>query len=275
MLTDKRGSGTRPSSDDRRSPRPPPARAHLQSRAPVPISKAERPCPISKAERPCPSPKPSARAPSPKPSARAHLQSRAPVPISKAERTSVPKRQSGANKGSRPLDVASSREAVKRRQAQAKRAGPRPAGQSTSSWRHQAPCPATPGTDHASEATCKPSSVPPLYAAGTVIHLGRRLPGASSGRPEGEATHSFRDPPKRAPIALLFGLAPGRACPFHPAQPACAGLPVRHCGAGPRLTADGCYPLPCVAELGLSSCRQRVSPTWHATIRSPRWHVRV
>jgi hypothetical protein len=33
----------------------------------------------------------------------------------------------------------------------------------------------------------------------------------------------------------------------------------RHCGAGPRLAADGCYPLPCAVELGLSSHR-RVAP---------------
>jgi hypothetical protein len=32
-------------------------------------------------------------------------------------------------------------------------------------------------------------------------------------------------------------------------------LPARLCGTGPRLTADGSYPLPCVAELGLSSYR--------------------
>src|SRR5262245_18669819 len=33
----------------------------------------------------------------------------------------------------------------------------------------------------------------------------------------------------------------------------------RHCGAGPRLAADGCYPLPRAVELGLSS-RRRVAP---------------
>ncbi len=67
-----------------------------------------------------------------------------------------------------------------------------------------------------------------------------------------------RTPSRASPTghleALLFGLAPGRACPFHPARPTEVDLPVRHCGAGPRLSADGSYPLPCVAELGLSSC---------------------
>src|SRR4051812_25743775 len=47
---------------------------------------------------------------------------------------------------------------------------------------------------------------------GTVIHLRRRLPAVSSGRPGSRATplaSNFR------PTAPLFGLAPGRACPFH------------------------------------------------------------
>ena len=43
----------------------------------------------------------------------------------------------------------------------------------------------------------------------------------------------------------LARFTPARGCP----------LPARLCGAGPRLSADGSYPLPCVAELGLSSCQ--------------------
>jgi hypothetical protein len=35
----------------------------------------------------------------------------------------------------------------------------------------------------------------------------------------------------------------------------------RHCGTGPRLTADGRYPPPCAGELGLSSRADRVAPT--------------
>src|SRR5687768_236837 len=61
---------------------------------------------------------------------------------------------------------------------------------------------------------CKPSSVPTLRS-GTVIHLRRRLPDVSSGRPESGATPP---PPDLRPTALLFGLAPGRACPFHSAR---------------------------------------------------------
>jgi len=42
--------------------------------------------------------------------------------------------------------------------------------------------------------------------------------------------------------------------------------PTRLCGAGPRLSADGCYPLPCVAVLGLSSSGEsprRAQPSGH------------
>src|SRR5712692_9685304 len=45
----------------------------------------------------------------------------------------------------------------------------------------------------------------------------------------------------------LRGLAPGSACPFHPA---CAGSSLWR---WPRLTAEGRYPLPCPLESGLSS----------------------
>src|SRR5438477_49396 len=48
-------------------------------------------------------------------------------------------------------------------------------------------------------------------------------------------------------IAPLRGLAPGSACPFHPA---CAGSSLWR---WPRLTAEGRYPLPCPVESGLSS----------------------
>src|SRR6187551_2468377 len=106
-------------------------------------------------------------------------------------------------------------------------------GSSVISPRHQQACESR---MFANEMVCKPSSVPRLRA-GTVIHLRRRLPDVFSGRPESEATPL---PPDRSPTALLFGLAPGRACPFHPAQVACATLPARLCGASPRLSADGC-----------------------------------
>jgi hypothetical protein len=65
------------------------------------------------------------------------------------------------------------------------------------------------------------------------------------------------EPPNRV---LLFGLAPGRVCRV---SPTALGLPrarLRLCGTGPRLAADGRYPLPCAEELGLSSCH-RLSPS--------------
>src|SRR5207247_10863245 len=74
--------------------------------------------------------------------------------------------------------------------------------------------------------------------ARTVIPLERRSPSASSGLPGDGAGHA---------IVPLRGLAPGSACPFHPA---CAGSSLWR---GPRLTAEGRYPLPCPVASGLSS----------------------
>ena len=90
------------------------------------------------------------------------------------------------------------------------------------------------------EAACKPSSVPAPAGAG-------------DGHPSERPTRGLSEPPAAArtpPCALLFGLAPARACPFH-SRSRTSGH--RHCGAGPRLTADGCYPRTCSMELGLSS----------------------
>ena len=70
----------------------------------------------------------------------------------------------------------------------------------------------------ASEAVCKPSSVPARLSAhrGWPSIWGRRSPDGSCGRPEGWAAHlspAHGCPP--AGCALLFGLAPGGVCPFH------------------------------------------------------------
>src|SRR2546428_2325674 len=72
----------------------------------------------------------------------------------------------------------------------------------------------------------------------TVIPPERRSPSASSGLPGDGAGHA---------MVPLRGLAPGSACPFHPA---CAGSSLWR---WPRLTAEGRYPLPCPVESGLSS----------------------
>jgi len=63
-------------------------------------------------------------------------------------------------------------------------------------------------------------------------------------------------PRRRFPVR---GLRPpiwpcsGWSLPVSLRSPACAVDRHRHCGTGPRLTADGRYPPPCAAELGLSS----------------------
>ena len=61
-------------------------------------------------------------------------------------------------------------------------------------------------------------------------------------------------PPATPGCALLFGLAPGGVCRVSLRSGPRAGRH-RHCGTGPRLTADGRYPPPCAVELGLSSRR--------------------
>jgi len=90
------------------------------------------------------------------------------------------------------------------------------------------------------------------------IHLRRRSPDDSSGRPEGWAALPL--PPANRGCTLLLGLAPGRVCRVSLRPTACAADRHRHCGTGPRLAADGRYPLPCAGELGLSSNRDRPKP---------------
>src|SRR5688572_18928904 len=98
---------------------------------------------------------------------------------------------------------------------------------------------------------CFPSRPISRIPSWTVISLGRKLPSASSGAPGDGAGHA---------IVPIHRLAPGRACLV---SPACAD---RHCGAGPRLAADGCYPLPCPVESGLSSTAFAAATVWPARI---------
>ena len=122
--------------------------------------------------------------------------------------------------------------------------------------------------DRASEAVCKPSSVP-RSLAGTVIHLDRRSPGGSCGRPEGWAAHlSPVGTSRRRRVAPSYlALLRVEFAAFHPGR---RSGRTRLCGTGPRLAADGRYPLPCAEELGLSSSRIG-GPTRRATVRPPRW----
>jgi len=115
------------------------------------------------------------------------------------------------------------------------------------------------GEECVSEAACKPSSVPPAprRRRGWPSIWGRRLPDGSCGRPEGWAA---RLSPGEPGCALLLGLAPGGVCRVSLRAAARATGRHRHCGTGPRLTADGRYPPPCAGELGLSSRRLVAQP---------------
>ena len=90
-----------------------------------------------------------------------------------------------------------------------------------------------------------------------IISLGRPVArrllapnlGLGEQRRESRATAVARET-----FSSRLGLAPGRVWPFHPqhraiTHPAGIGL----CATGPRLTADGRYPLPSSVECGLSS----------------------
>ena len=110
---------------------------------------------------------------------------------------------------------------------------------------------------------------PVARATEMAIHLGRRSPGGSSGRPEGWAA---RLSPRRTGVAPSYlALLRVEFAAFH-SVPTGRGPPGRHrhCGTVPRLSADGRYPLPCAAELGLSSSRGGRSRSRRAAIRSPR-----
>jgi hypothetical protein len=101
-------------------------------------------------------------------------------------------------------------------------------------------------------------------------HRGDDHPSLAAGYPTAQAADPrtgqhdlFRsnarlpEPPNRV---LLFGLAPGRVCRVSPSVLELPRARLRLCGTGPRLAADGRYPLPCAEELGLSS-RHRLSPS--------------
>ncbi len=90
---------------------------------------------------------------------------------------------------------------------------------------------------------------------------GRRSPDGSCGRPEGWAAPLSPDRGRPRPgCALLFGLAPGRVCRVSLRPKACADGRHRHCGTGPRLTADGRYPLPCACGARTFLTLERVAP---------------
>ena len=82
------------------------------------------------------------------------------------------------------------------------------------------------------------------FRAVAIIPLGRRSRAGSSHLPAAS--------PSRI-VGCLFGVAPRRDCPFHPAS---VRTPTRLCCSDPHLTVDRCYLLRRSAESGRSSRRR-------------------
>ena len=102
----------------------------------------------------------------------------------------------------------------------------------------------------ASETACKPSSVPRSKRGDghpSRVPVTRHLMRPTRGR--GDAP--LPRPKPRTPSYLALHRV--ELARFTPARRP-GRLPARLCGAGPHLAVDGCYPLPRVAVLGLSSC---------------------
>ena len=123
-----------------------------------------------------------------------------------------------------------------------------------------AECRAATGGEAASEAACKPSSVPRKRGDGhpSRAPVTRRL--LRPTRERGDAP-LVRLTPHGLSYLALHQVELARFTRRRPEPP-----PTRLCGAGPRLSADGSYPLPCVAVLGLSSSGEsprRAQPSGH------------
>ena len=123
-----------------------------------------------------------------------------------------------------------------------------------------AECRAATGGEAASEAACKPSSVPRKRGDGhpSRAPVTRRL--LRPTRERGDAP-LVRLTPHGLSYLALHQVELARFTRRRPEPP-----PTRLCGAGPRLSADGCYPLPCVVVLGLSSSGEsprRAQPSGH------------
>ena len=93
------------------------------------------------------------------------------------------------------------------------------------------------------EAACKPSSV-----VSRCTHRAHGRPSISATYPGAERAACCGRSRLALPYSVLLRL---ELAAFHSgsAEP----IRHRHCGAGPHLTVDGCYPLACSVELGLSS----------------------
>src|SRR5262245_54454638 len=87
------------------------------------------------------------------------------------------------------------------------------------------------------------------------MRLGDGHPSEAAGHPTAHAADpraGQRAPPANRWSPSYLALLLVELAAFHPDD---RSRRYRHCGAGPRLAADGCYPLPRAVELGLSSTR--------------------
>ena len=98
-----------------------------------------------------------------------------------------------------------------------------------------------------------------LANAVTIIPLGRQSLAGSSHLP---ATSPSKI------IGRLFGVAPRRDCPFHPALHCLSNeAPTRLCCSNPHLTVDRCYLLRCSAESGRCLSQQLLPAIVQRTLR--------
>ena len=122
--------------------------------------------------------------------------------------------------------------------------------------------------DGASEAVCKPSSVPRLAPRGWPSIWGRRLPGGSCGRPEGWAARLSPDRGRVAPSYLALLRVEFAA--FHSDRRLAPPIGIVTVALVLASRRTGVTRYPALRSSDFPHAVPRVSPTWRATIRRPR-----
>jgi hypothetical protein len=120
----------------------------------------------------------------------------------------------------------------------------------------------------ASEAVCKPSSVPWLAPQGWPSIWGRRLPDGSCGRPEGWAARLSPDRGRVAPSYLALLRVEFAA--FHSARRLAPPTGIVTVALVLASRRTGVTRYPALRSSDFPHAVSRVAPTWRATIRRPR-----